>query len=433
MIEGRRVAVVGAGRSGTAAAAALRMCGAEPTIYDRSPTPPPDVIGNWDQPFTKSDCDLVVTSPGVPMQSAILQGSVANGLEVWSEIELAYRVSSAPIIAITGTNGKSTTTVMTYLGLQAAGFAAVLCGNIAGSGYPEVTLTEAAAMSTEDQVLVAEVSSFQLEWIREFHPVCAVITNIEEDHLDRYDGDASKYAAMKHRIYANLGASDCVVAGPGVTVKGVGSQVLRFGVPGSAAWSDSQSIWIGDQDFQVSDLPFREAHNLLNAQAAILAARSFAGPRSLPAIFEGIRYFVPLDNRVESIGSRNSIEVINNTMCTNPAAVIASSRAINRRQHLLMGGMRKQLNFERVGSYLAESGHRAYLFGADRNEINEQMGGQWPLFDTMKEAFAAATDWARPGEVIMLAPGCASQDQFEDFRHRGTVFKEIAKEWLNEN
>ncbi len=223
-----KIAILGLGRSGLAVAKAALAAGDSPHVFDAKPADDakikPQVKALGAVPFTpgfagkfsKQDFDQLVTSPGVDMRSPMLKEAQRNGIEVISEIEFAYRISKAPIIGITGTNGKSTTTVMTWLALKAAGQDAVLCGNIFGSGFDEIPLTEAAMQSKVDQVLVAEISSFQLEWVRDFRPRCAGITNISPDHLNRYDS-FDQYANTKRRIFDRMGEGDTIVANAGDT------------------------------------------------------------------------------------------------------------------------------------------------------------------------------------------------------------------------
>lgn len=487
-VAGSRVAVLGLGRSGLAVGRAVRALGGEVVVYDRAPEgglAKPELAEEarqdglnlclgWDEPIPPAD--LLVANPAVPMQSPVLARARADGIEVVSEVEFAYRISRAPIVAITGTNGKSTTTVMTVGCLRAAGELAVLCGNIFGSGYDEVPLTEAALNSGAEAVLVAEVSSFQLEWVSQFRPVSAAITNITPDHLDRYDGDFALYAATKQRIFAGqtseefavVRASDAVVRAP------KGPKVLTFGAVGEHAEVTDRSLNVLGRSLPWVEFPADEPHNRQNAAAAVLLAygalrvrasrepgssaadllgkahieaverltqgRSvYAGPPKLPepfgvlpeAILNGLREFKGLAHRMERIGERDRVRIINNSMCTNPAAVVSSAQAARDPVHLLVGGVNKGLDFRPLRAYLANGRSRAYLFGRDAPEIQSVLGPTAPIFATMQEAFAEAARRAAPGEVIMLAPGCASTDQFTDFRHRGDVFRAIAKEWLD--
>lgn len=511
MISGQRIAIFGLGRSGLAIGRAALALGAHPHVYDEKPLealPKRDayeeavqlglpVTLGWDGSFLEGDRrpDVLVSNPAIPKTHPKLLAALAAGVPVISEVEFAFRISKAPIVAITGTNGKSTTTVMTYLALRACGIDAVLCGNIFGSGYPEQPMTDAALASTEDQVLVAEISSFQLEWVRDFRPVAAGITNIWPDHLDRYTS-FEEYAQTKQRIFACQGegdfavvkANDPVVVPPGGTGLGyrprgtrrsvLGERenglptVLTFGATAEHARVEEMDLQLLSQRIRLDSLPFNEPHNYVNAaMAGLLAygalasiarkrpdsaaaalireaeateaarrrstksvydARSVETPSfALPmGIVEGLRSFKGLAHRMEWLGERDRIRVINNSMCTNPDAVIKSAMAVKDPSHLLIGGVNKGLDFGPLRHYLANHRHRAYLFGSDAANLDAMLGGSHPTFRTLEEAFAAATEKAVPGEVIMLAPGCASTDQFRDFRERGDVFRTIAKEWL---
>ncbi|MBN9502490.1 MAG: UDP-N-acetylmuramoylalanine--D-glutamate ligase [Armatimonadetes bacterium 55-13] len=507
-MKNSRIAVFGLGRSGLAIARGALAQGAHPHVFDQANADSllkPEILEEartegitvtlgWDGKLPEG-LDLLVVNPAVDMRSAILREAVEAGIEVISEVEFAFRISKAPIIAITGTNGKSTTTVMTYICLKACGIDAVLCGNIFGSGYPEVPMTEAALRSTPDQILVAEISSFQLEWVREFKPVSAGITNIWPDHLDRYDS-FEQYAATKQRIFnaqdendfAVVKAHDPVVKAPGQSAAvrrgrrpapeliGVKTPtVLTFGATGEHARVDERFLTVLDKQVKIEELTYSEPHNYTNAcmagllafgalkassrihpegvaakvvaeaekeaEASRAARRTAYNERQLEAnkpqwilpaaILEGLRSFTGIAHRMEFVGERDGIRVINNSMCTNPDAVLKSAMALRGPNHILIGGRNKDLDFRPLRNYFANGMHHAYLYGEARQSLTEQIG-HFPTFERMEDAFAAAVDAARSGEVVMLAPGCASSDQFRDFRHRGDVFKQIAKEWLEQ-
>jgi UDP-N-acetylmuramoylalanine--D-glutamate ligase len=436
------------------------------------------------------DADELILNPAVPLRHPIHEIARAREIKVIGEIEYAGRISKAPIIALTGTNGKSTTTVMTYLCLLACGEKPVLCGNIYGSGYPEQALTEAALSAESDQVLVAEISSAQLELTEHFHPVSAGITNITPDHQDRYR-DLEEYSGFKHRIFAAQGgrdfavvkANDPAVRAPGqvsLQYRGRGrrsslganpvrevSKTLTFGAHGEHAEVGPDTLTVLNQTIKLSDLPFQEPHNFTNAAMACLLAfgylkwRAEAEPTSNAArllakakaeyreghrvvrgmsvpnvdvapreLFDGLRAFRGLAHRMEPLGSKGGVSVINNSMCTNPIAVVTSAQGLRDPVHLLIGGVNKGLDFQPLRNYLANGRNSAYVFGSDAEQLRKMLGEQYPTFLHMSEAFAAATKIARAGEYIMLSPGCASTDQFEDFVDRGDVFKRIAKEWL---
>ncbi|MDX2066256.1 MAG: UDP-N-acetylmuramoyl-L-alanine--D-glutamate ligase [Fimbriimonadaceae bacterium] len=477
----QRIGVFGLGRSGLAVARAAIRRGAAVRILDEAPTghvAKPELvaeardlgaevaIGPIDPETVAAWANAVVVNPAVRKDHPVLL-ELAARTDVIGEIEFASQISAAPIVALTGTNGKSTTTVLTYLALRACGVEAVLCGNIFGSGYPEQPLTDAADASHPRQVLVAEVSSFQLEWVRQFRPIAAGITNITPDHLDRYASFA-EYAATKRRIWAAQGPGDfaiCRAHDPNVPPPANGPTVWRFGPTAEEArLEDTQWSFFG-QIVPISGFPFPETHNRMNAAMAALLAQatlarvlpervatanaarvsSMMAMRSVysgrfdppahtlvPEILDGLREFRGLAHRMEAVGARDGVRVINNSMCTNPDAVVKSVQAVRDSVHVILGGTNKGLDFLPLRSLLAQGRHRAYLFGRDAEDIRRVIDPTLPIYETMGDAFRAAAAQARAGEVIMLAPGCASSDQFRDFRHRGDVFRELAKEWLNE-
>lgn len=448
-LYGKKVAVFGAGRSGVSAAKALIKGGAHPIVCDDASETDPRIVnvahklasigaeirGGFGGDFASLGVSAVVTSPGVPKKHPALLKAVNDGLEVLSEIELAYRISKAPIVAVTGTNGKSTTTVMTWLALRGAEKNALLCGNIYGSGYEEFPLTDAAAVASSDAILVAEISSFQLEWIRDFKPVSAGITRIAPDHLDRYDG-FDDYARTKMRIFENQTAEDTSVVKKDdpVVAPPVGPRVVTFGPDGDARVTQ-EALTYKDAKLDWDEVKFVVEHNKLNAAMALLLAEGALGSETdLGALIEGLKRFHGLAHRMELVGEKNGILVVNNSMCTNPEAVESSARGLLRTQHILMGGVNKDLGFAQLGDYLTEAGHSVYLYGQDALVLDEQLS-RVPVERrhccvTLTEAFTRAVSKAKPGEAIVLSPGCASFDQFKDFTERGEVFRKIAKEWL---
>lgn len=462
-----RIAILGLGRSGISAAKAALAGRAEVVAVDEKGTESPAIAkakeelealgvkveAGWKRGLWELGVETVVTSPGVPKNHELLREALRNGIEVISEVELAYRITEAPIVAITGTNGKSTTTVMAWLCAKAAGFDAVLCGNIYGSGYEEVPLTEAAARTSgetppdrtsgetpevlagETPALLAEISSFQLEWVDTFRPKAAVITNISDDHLNRYEG-IEDYAKTKRRIFNRMGPGDSAVWQDGdfATEPPAGIKTLTYGQFGKHAWTTEKRLHLFDEFIEKDELPFSEPHNFLNAMAACLLAYGLSDGRAEPRkLLEALKGFNGLAHRMERLGSKRGVSLINNSMCTNPAAVISSSQSVRGPQRLLVGGTNKDLDFTLLGEFLRSQGHAAYLFGQDAEKIAAQLAGPHPVFKTMAEAFAAAIHDAKEGETVLLAPGVASQDQFADFRDRGEQFRQLAKEWLDEN
>lgn len=455
-MKGKKIAILGVGRSGLAVARAAASMGSEVVVFDERPRESLknvealagieelgyQVEFDWDGAPADSGAELLVVNPAVDHRNPRLGAAIEAGIEVLSEVEFAYRISQAPIVAITGTNGKSTTSVMTYLSLKACGIDAKLCGNIYGSGYDEMPLTEAALGSKGDQVLVAEVSSFQLEWVKLFHPHVATITNVTPDHLDRYD-NFEQYSATKHRIFSKQSLDDYAIVHANDTEAkpwAKGPALLSYGDCGEHARAARGYLTVGDRSISLAALPFAEPHNRENACAAALltvaALRRRSGVRggmrltAPPEIFDGLKAYSGLSHRMEFVGERDGVRIVNNSMCTNPAALVSSAQALRGRTHLLVGGDAKGLDFTGFGEYLASADSEAYLYGQDATAIQASLTREALIFKTMEEAFRAAVDAAKPGETVMLAPGCASTDQFRDFRERGDVFKNVAKEWL---
>ncbi|MBS1704956.1 MAG: UDP-N-acetylmuramoyl-L-alanine--D-glutamate ligase [Armatimonadetes bacterium] len=451
---GKRIAVAGMGRSGISIALAAKRLGATPIVYDERSADTPaqlealeklesaeiETNTGWHGHLAGENFDLLVPSPGFRREHPAIRDALAADKPVISEIEFAYQISLAPIIAITGTNGKSTTTVMTWLALREAGIDAVLCGNIAGTGYPELTLTEAADRSTSDQVLVAEISSYQLEWVHEFRPRVAAITNITPDHFDRHPS-FQDYFDTKLRIFARMGEGDVAVVNAleetvmlDVVQSAVqpGCSICPFPI-GCGASITEKELCLGSDRISLDALPFTGSHNYVNAMMALSLAEAFIPAISHAEYLQGLTRFKPLEHRMEVLGSKNGVQIVNNSMCTNPGAVVASSLSLDHPQILLMGGEMKGLDFKPVGDYLRVASHRAVLFGPYRSKLADQLGVRCQEGESLEEAFQIAIKEARAGDVVMLAPGCASASPYANFRERGEAFRSIAMEWLNQN
>lgn len=450
-LTGKRIAVLGMGRSGIGVARAAIKRGAIVTLFDQQLSETPealqaidslqsvgvDVVTGWHGRLD-SEWDLVVPSPGFSRKHPSLMDAVHLKIPVWSEVEFAYQIAKAPIIAITGTNGKSTVTTMTWM-IANKCVKSYLCGNLSGSGYPEMTLTEAADIAGPDELLVAEVSSYQLEWVVDFKPIAVAITNITPDHFDRHP-NFEDYKATKLKLFAKLGAGATVVRSafsgdltddeiesaspPGVTKKLVGDERNE----GADSWLDCGGFYLSGipEMIRSEDVRFFGFHNWLNACMAWELARAALGEKFvLPAALEGIKEFSGIRHRLELITEANGIKLINNSMCTNPAALISSSQSLEQRQHVLIGGNTKNLDFQPVWDYFASSQHAFYVFGY--NEPNTLRQHTEEGFDTMEEAAETAFAKAEPGEAIMLAPGCASAAPFTNFRERGDAFRTWAE------
>ncbi|MEJ5171583.1 MAG: Mur ligase family protein, partial [Fimbriimonadales bacterium] len=283
-LRGLRLAIFGMGRSGLGAARLALRLEARPVVVDQGPGTPEqaaaleqlgvEVRSGWSGDVREVAADAWIVSPGVRADHPSLVQARSLGLPVWGEVEFAYRAAQGPILAVTGTNGKSTTTVLTWLCAQALGRKAWLCGNIAGSGYPELPLTEAVARAEPGDVLVAEVSSFQLETVERFRPLAAAITQIRPDHLNRH-GTMEAYAAAKNRIFAAMGPDERAVVpvgDPWVRVP-TGPEVLWFGRDVGDAFLEKDALVVCGERVPFAELPLRHEHDLLNALVALGALR----------------------------------------------------------------------------------------------------------------------------------------------------------------
>lgn len=465
-----RIAVAGMGRSGIGIAQAAKRRGARATVFDEQSSETQsqfeaieklqgqgiEVVTGWHGRLDPNEFDLLVASPGFRREHPAIRDMMHGDREVISEVEFAYRIAESPIIAITGTNGKSTTTVLTWLLLKGAGQDAILCGNVSGSGYEELTLTEAADLGP-GKVLVAEVSSYQLEWVREFRPRVAAITNITPDHMDRHP-NFEDYVQTKLRIFAAMGESDVAVINedePSLSLERIGGTlpegvgIRSFSVfldqsgktsmhQGHATHASSrvefEHLVLGGRKVRRADLPLYGDHNAINAVMAWEIAVAYLGndaERHWESMLRTLAEFKGLSHRMERLGSRGDVLVVNNSMCTNPRAVIASSQSLPMRQHLLMGGQTKNLDFTEVKTYLNASNHALYLFGQPGDGLFEQLGDIATTYDSMEAAFLSATARAVPGDAILLSPGCASAYPFPNFRERGEAFRSMAQNWID--
>lgn len=449
-LDSAQIAVTGLGRSGIGVAKAAALRGAKVTLLDEMSADTPEklesieilqgfgvqVFTGWHGRIPEKEFDLMVTSPGFSRNHPSHRDCLAHGISVISEVEFGYRICNAPVLAITGTNGKSTTTAMAWLMASGCIPDAYLCGNISGSGYPELTFTEAAAIAPADGLLVAEISSYQLEWVEEFRPKAACITNVSHDHFDRHP-DFNDYRNSKLRIFAQMGAGDHVVCAVGAKGLDDLAELLPSGVeldwvgPGFAQdWSE-EAIILGGESYPLADFPFFGTHNAMNAAVAYTLVRSALGERAVHGkMLDKLKTFNGIEHRLEFLTEINGIRIFNNTMCTNPEALMTSVSSLPNRQHLLVGGNMKGVDYSAAIEFLMNSFHEIYLFGQKiPGSLQNLAGLSWPHFDELEDAFRAAMQNAKDGELVVLSPGCASLAPYANFRERGIAFKEIVSRW----
>ncbi|MDX1998732.1 MAG: UDP-N-acetylmuramoyl-L-alanine--D-glutamate ligase [Thermoanaerobaculia bacterium] len=442
----QRLLVYGLRVSGQAAARLALDRGAQVLAVDAKPLselglgdllgrPGFEVVAGLEPPHLPSGIDAVVVSPGVPADRPLLREARERGLPVLAEVELAFPYLDGPVVAITGSNGKSTTTSLAAAMLQAAGWDAVACGNLgeplAGQVLPP------GAEARPRRVVVVELSSFQLEGTHAFHPRAAALLNISPDHLDRH-GDLAGYAAAKRRIFARqtvddsavLNADDLWSAGSETAGRRrffsrhrrvedgchvVGDQVLEV-APGFP----SETL------FTLADVPLAGGHNVENAMAAALLARALGAPAA--AIAQALREFRGLPHRMEKVAEWAGVTFYDDSKGTNPGATLGTLAGLpDGSVHLILGGRNKGSDFAEMADTVAKKARQVYLIGEAAAEFRSVLAGRASLVDagTLERAVAIAAEAARPGEIVLLSPACASFDQFRDFNHRGEVFHQL--------
>ena len=391
----RRVLVLGAARSGEAARAALEERGVEVVVADRK-------LGNDEDVALLEGVDVLVKSPGVPGEAPLPAAARERGIPIWSEIELGYRLlTDNPIFAVTGTKGKTTTSELLghILGAPVA-------GNV---GRPLTTLVGAIEPG---RPIVCEVSSFQLEDVHEFAPAIAVLLNVERDHLDRH-GSVEAYRAAKLRVFENQGPEAVAVL------------PRSFGPVGGAA---RRVEFAGDDPLPAEPL-IPGPHNRENAAAAVAAARE-AGADEVE-IARGLATFPGVPHRLELVREHGGVRWVNDSIATNTLAVRRALATYDAPIQLILGGRAKGEPFDELAAAVASANVvRAYLVGEAAQPLARALGDArvpFVLATTLERAVGQAASAARPGDVVLLSPACASYDQFRDFEHRGEEFRRLVE------
>jgi len=401
--------VVGLARSGAAIARTLTAHGEVIGCDDREPEGAAGLEG-VEVHLGSDGVDLldrvrtVVKSPGVPREAPVVAAALRVGAEVTGELELAWRLLPNPFIAVTGTNGKTTTVELLGEMYRAAAIPVVVAGNV---GTPLASLVGAP---DPDTVVVCESSSFQLEDSSAFAPECAVLLNMEEDHLDRH-GDAASYREAKMRIFANQTEADHAID-PAVTATETSVE------GGVLSIKDTPLLPLGE-------IRLRGAHNLENARAAALAAGLMGVPPD--AIAQALRTFAGVAHRLEEVATVDGVLYVNDSKATNVASAGKGIEAFERGVHAILGGSLKGGGFTGLRDSVAARCRAAYLIGQAEERIAADLGGTVPLHrcGTLEAAVARATEAAREGEVVLLSPACASFDAFRDYEARGNRFRDL--------
>jgi UDP-N-acetylmuramoylalanine--D-glutamate ligase len=459
-LAGKKILVVGLGATGIATATFLVKRGAVVTATDSAPEAElrPEALalrekgvrlelgGNRPQPFETAD--LVVISPGVPQDAAMLDRSRKLGIPVLGEVELASRFIGQPIVAITGTNGKTTTTTLVGEMLRRSGMEVFVGGNI---GTPLISYVDS---DQKAGVIVVEISSFQLDTIERFRPKVAVLLNIAEDHLDRYP-DLDAYTRSKNRIFENQGPADfAILNGADIRVaelsKNVVSQKLFFGRAGlvtqqagaegalvtdeaivfhTRLWRPEEQSGIAKNNdgteavVSCSAIKLFGRHNIENAAAAALAALAAGG--RLSAVKNTLQQFGGLPHRLEFVAAIGGVRYYNDSKATNIDAVLRAIECFSVPIVLLLGGRNKRGDFRLLKENLRRRVKQVILFGEAGDEIAAALDGTVTTSraGSMAQVVATASRIASAGDVVLLSPGCASFDMYENYARRGEDFR----------
>ena len=447
-LQGKRVLVFGSGKSGIGAADLLEQVGACPVIYDGNEAVDKEAVlhkiehlknteiyaGELPEEVRKS-LDLVVLSPGVPTDIPMVKSFYEQGLPVWGEVELAYRTGKGRVLAITGTNGKTTTTALLGKIMQDAEDSVFVVGNI-GTPY-----TSKALEMRDNTTTVAEISSFQLETIEEFKPAVSAILNITEDHLNRHH-TMEEYIRVKELITRNQTEDDfCILNYEDPVLREFGKNIVPQTVYFSSERKLDRGIYLeGDQIIlktdkeeipvvRTGDLKLLGKHNFENVMAAVAMAY-YAGV-SMNSIRKSICEFTAVEHRIEYVTEKNGVVYYNDSKGTNPDAAIKGIQAMNRPTYLIGGGYDKGSSYDEWLNAFDGKVRCLVLIGQTREKIKEaaERLGVCPcvLCENLEEAVRFCAEKAQPGEAVLLSPACASWGQFDNYEQRGDMFKEYVR------
>ena len=445
-ISGKNISVIGAARSGVAVAELLAKHGANVFVSDKSPR---DKIAAQVDELTAAgieietgyhtdrvlDADIIVLSPGVPSSIDIVRKARSQGIKIVAEIEIASWFNSAPMIAVTGTNGKTTTTTLLGRLLDDGRKHAVVAGNI-GTAFSSVV-----DEMNEGSIAVLEVSSFQLDDIETFHPLVSIILNITPDHLDRYEHSFEKYIASKCRVFENQTLSDHLIYNDDdpATRDAVNRyaashvQTLPFSIhheyeTGAFVKNGTLVTSLHRMPAEIIDveqISIKGVHNLYNSMAAVLAAQ-ITGV-SIPSIRATLKNFKGVEHRLEFVREIHGVKYVNDSKATNVDSVWYALQSFREPIVLLLGGRDKGNDYSKLFDLVKRHVKKIIAIGESARKVEQAFQAicAVSVSKSMKEAVLAASSNASTGDVVLLSPACASFDWFENYEHRGRVFKEI--------
>ncbi|WP_140919554.1 UDP-N-acetylmuramoyl-L-alanine--D-glutamate ligase [Limnobaculum xujianqingii] len=432
--QDKQVVIIGLGSTGLSCVDYFIARGVSPKVIDTRSTPPgldklPENVEHHTGGFNREwilAADLLVVSPGIALATPVLQEAAAAGIEIVGDIELFCREAKAPIVAITGSNGKSTVTTLVGEMGKAAGWNVAMGGNL---GQTALSL-----LDPECQLYVMELSSFQLETTSSLHAAAATILNVTEDHMDRYPQGMEQYREAKLRIYNN--ASVCVVnADDALTMplQGADSRCVSFGVDvGDYHLSYQQGeTWLrvhGEKVLNAAEMKIVGQHNYLNALAALALADAVSLPRA--SSLQALTQFTGLAHRFQLVWDNKGVRWINDSKATNVGSTEAALNGIrvDGVLHLLLGGDGKSADFSPLSTYLKGDNIRLYCFGRDKQPLYDLRPEVAEMTDTMEQAMVHIAQRIKPGDMVLLSPACASLDQFKNYEQRGLEFARLAQE-----
>jgi len=389
-------------------------------------------LGRHD-PARLADSDFIVISPGIDDRMELLQRIEIKDIPLFSEVELAYWFSPLPTVAVTGTNGKTTTASLIGGILQAAGIRCQVAGNI---GRP---FCRAVEELKDEIVLVTEISSFQLHTVKSFHPRIAILLNLSPDHLDRY-GSVDEYYSAKFRLFENMNENDLAILNaddPEIEPRAqstVKCPVVWFGLKNtdnSFAFVKDEAVWQRQEKGGVdrvvgfNEIKLRGLHNLENILAASCAAAACDAP--VEAIMQGVKSFTGLPHRLEIVADAEGVSWVNDSKATTVESVLRALQSFSRPIVLIMGGRHKGASFKPLETELRLKARRVIALGEAAEIIARELGSSCrvELVPDLEQAVARAREAAQAGDTVLLSPGCSSFDMFTDYEHRGEVFKNI--------
>ena len=443
-LAGQRVVVIGMARSGIGAAKLAKRLGGYVLVSDEKPREDlMEAISILDtyriatetgdhKRAMNEEWDLAVVSPGVPSNHTLLHDFARRAIPVWSELELATRALGCPWVGVTGSNGKTTTTLMTAAVFRESGRQTEVAGNIG------IALSELALDLPTQAIVVVEVSSFQLEFSSTVKPAAAAFLNLSPDHLDRH-GDLDTYLNVKARLFANQNADDVFVANfddPYVRdiARHARAQVIPFGfnLDRGVTLREGHIVLHNGAGWQkvlpIAQLPLPGRHNLANAMAAVGLCCSLGVKPEIAG--KALRKFTPVEHRLEFVRELRQVKYYNDSKATNVDATITALQSFQNPILLIAGGRGKGGDFQALRPHLRHGVKALLAIGETANQLEQELGdlAKTLQVESLQRAVEMAHTLAKPGDIVLLSPACASYDQFRNYEERGRVFKTLVHE-----